>query len=137
MTDTFINGEPPDGIGKTLEDIRIMLAAKHDTSVSKDDPILMMVSIFNAYLEEMEKLHGRHNQALTAIISAKTAEYISGVKETTDALTRTLSEASVESVRLIFEAHGAALHSHKLNTRWCAAIVALSAVINVAVFILK
>lgn len=129
--------ELPDGIGIDLDDIAVMLALKHDTAISRDDPILMLVSICNSFLGEVQKLHAKHNEALTQIITARTKEYITGVQKTTDAFSKTLSEASVEGIRKIFEEHASALQASKWNARWCALIVAVSALVNVWMLTLR
>ena len=129
--------ELPDGIGIDLDDIAVMLAMKHDTSVSRDDPVLMLVSICNSFLGEVEKLHKKHNEALTQIITARTQEYIAGVQETTDAFSKTISDASIEGIRQIFEEHASALQASKWNARWCALIVAVSALANVWMLALR
>ena len=127
----------PDGIGISLEDIAVLLAMKHDTSVSRDDPVLMLVTICNSFLGAIQELHHKHNGALTSIITARTKEYIASVQSTTDALTKTLSDASVEAIRKIFEEHASELRASKWNARWCALIVAVSAVANVIVMALR
>ena len=67
----------------------------------------------------------------------QSAKYITGVKATTDALSKTLAENSVEAIRVIFNTHGAALNANRINARWCAGIIAVSALANVAVMALK
>jgi hypothetical protein len=127
----------PDVPGLSYEEIRAMLQARHDTSVGLDDPILMLVSIFNTYLGEFEKLHDRHNQALTGLLAAKTAEYVSGVRQTTGALTKTLSEASVEGLRKVFEDQSGRLKAFENSLFWCSGLIAVSAFINAALYLLK
>jgi len=129
--------ELPDGIGISYEDVAVMLAMKHDTSMSLDDPVMMLVSVTNSFLGEMKKLHDKHNEALAQIITARTREYIAGVQETTDAFTKTISEASIEGIRKIFEEHAAALHQSKWNARWCALVVAVSALANIIMLALR
>jgi hypothetical protein len=129
--------ELPDGIGISYEDMAVMLAMKHDTSMGLNDPVMMLVSIINSFLGEVTKLHDKHNEALTHIITARTKEYIASVQNTTDALTQTLSEASVEAIRKIFAEHASALQASKWNARWCAFIVAVSATANVIVLALR
>ena len=129
--------ELPDGVGLSFDDIALLMAMKHKSVIEADEPMLMMVSVCNAFLSETQKLHQRHNEALAKIIAGKTQEYISGVKQTTDAFTQTLADASVEGVRQIFEDHAASLQSHQGNTRWCALIVAISALANIAVLALR
>lgn len=120
----------PDGIGISYEDLAVLFAMKNETAVAKNDPVLLVATICNAFLGKAKELHDRHNEALTHILTAKTQDYITSVKNTTDAFTETLSQASVDGVRKIFEEHASALHSAKWNARWCALIVAVSAVAN-------
>ena len=126
-----------DELGLKYEDIKNLLAMKHDTILSLDDPILMMVTIMNAYLSELEKLHSNHNKAVTKIMTSQTAGYISGVKETTDALSKTLADASVEAIHKIFDSHTKALHLTRINGWWCTAIITVSVLANVAMLALK
>lgn len=44
--------ELPGGIGLTLNEVRALLAAKNSVTVTPDDPILMMVTLLNAFLTE-------------------------------------------------------------------------------------
>ena len=129
--------EMPDGVGISYEDIAVMLAMKHDTAMGLDDPVMMIVSVTNSFLGEIEKLHGKHNEAMTQIITARTKEYIASVQKTTDAFTKTLTDASVDGIRKIFEEHASALQASKWNARWCALIVAVSALANVWMLALR
>jgi hypothetical protein len=121
----------PDGIGLDYEEIRMMLSKKHETMLGNDEPIMMMVTLSNVLLGELEKVHKKHNEAVTKIMAEQSAKYIAGVKNTTDALSKTLAENSVDAIRNIFNAHGKALNANKINSRWCAAIIGISALANV------
>ena len=46
----------PDGFGMSVEDVRALLAKKHDVSVPQDDPILMQVTILQVFLEAQARL---------------------------------------------------------------------------------
>ncbi len=127
----------PDGIGLDLESVRILLAQKHATVVDPDDPVLMLVTLQNAFLAEYEKLLDRHNKALTAMLAEKTDGYVSGVLSATKGLAKELSAASVENIRTIFQEHVSALAAFRQNLTWLAAIVTVSALVNVTVFALR
>ena len=116
----------PDGIGLTLDDVRALLAKEHETIVPKDDPMLMIVTLLNAYLGEVDKLHARHGKALAALMAGKTDAYVKGVQG-----------ASVEGIRKVFAEHAGQLQSLKSGMWYAAAIVAVSALVNVAVFVLR
>ena len=86
----------PDGIGFTLEQAKALLAKDHKMILANDEPVLMGVTICNAYLAEVEKLHARHKDGLGRLMSDKTDAYISGVATAVAQLTDSLSSASVE-----------------------------------------
>ena len=112
----------PDGIGLTLDDVRALLAKEHETIVPKDDPMLMIVTLLNAYLGE---------------VAGKTDAYVKGVQGATDAWAAQLSASSVEGIRKVFAEHAGQLQSLKSGMWYAAAIVAVSALVNVAVFVLR
>ncbi|MEG6503336.1 MULTISPECIES: hypothetical protein [unclassified Desulfovibrio] len=126
----------PDGIGMPLEQVRALLAHTHETVVDKADPILMVVTILNAHLREVEKLQDKHQEGLGKFMTEKTDAYVSGVQEGIAQLTDSLSSASVQGIRKVFDDHAARLQAFKNSTAWLAAIVGVSALLNVAVFVL-
>ena len=127
----------PDGIGLTLEQVQELLAKTHKKVVDYHDPILMVVTMLNAHLGEVEKLHGRHKEGLGRLMAEKTDAYVSGVNAAVDQLSESLSSASVEGIRKIFEAHAATLNNFRNAALWAAAIVSASALVNVVVFVLR
>jgi hypothetical protein len=127
----------PDGIGMTLDEMSALLAMKHGTAVTLNDPVLMVGSICNAFLSDTHELHNRQKEALSKIIAAHTQEYISAVKATTDSFSQAVSTASVEGIRQIFSEHASALESSIWNTRWCALIIAVSALANLIVLAVR
>lgn len=128
---------PPDGFGYTLEQARALIAQHHKMILANDEPSLMGVTICNAYLSELEKLQARHRDGLGRLMADKTDAYIFGVREGIAQLTDSLSSASVQGIRKVFDDHAARLQAFKNSTAWLAAIVAVSALLNVAVFVLK
>jgi len=135
--DADISPTVPDGIGLDLESVRTLLAQKHATVVDPDDPVLMLVTLQNAFLAEYEKLLDRHNKALTAMLAEKTDGYVSGVLSATKGLAKELSVTSVENIRTILQGQVAAHTSFRQHLTWLAAIVAISALVNVTVFALR
>lgn len=127
----------PDGIGLTLDKVRSLLATKNSITVSSDDPILMMVTLLNAFLTEEEKLLDRHRKALTSILTDKTDNYVKAVEQTTASLSESISTSSVHEIKKIFQENGAMIHRFRSNMVWLAAIVGISALVNVAVFVLR
>lgn len=127
----------PDGIGLSVEDVRVLLARKHETSVPKDDPILMVVTILNAFLGRQDELQKKHEKALAAFMSEQTTAYVRGVEESVAGLSKTLSGATVEGIGKAVGDMAANLAGHRSTMYLCTAVMALSALLNVAVFVLE
>lgn len=123
----------PDGIGLTVEEVRELLHRKHNTSIPVDDPVLMFVTIMNAVLTEQEKLHARHREALTGFMAELTEAYAAEVREGAETVTATLSALTAKGL------NEAARDMVKFRTTLflCTAISAVSALLIVAVFVLK
>nr|WP_320013117.1 hypothetical protein [uncultured Desulfobulbus sp.] len=129
--------ELPDGIGLSMEEVRMLLAVKNSASVSPDDPILMVVTVLNAFLSEEEKLLDRHSKALTAILTERTDGYVKAVEQTATHLGESLSSASAAEMTRLFSENTKKIEKFKQSQVWLAAIVTVSALVNVAVFVLR
>lgn len=127
----------PDGIGLPLEKVRELLISAHKTVVDERDPILLVATLLNAYLEEISKLHARHGQGMTRLLADKTDAYVLGVREATDKLASQLAAASVEGLNKVFAEHMARLHTFKANLIWLAVIVGGSALLNIITLVLR
>ena len=129
-------GEAP-GVGMSLKEVGDLLATTHKTIVPQDDAILMVATLLNAYLGEVQKLHARHEAGLTRIMVEKTDAYVAGVNSAVEQLSASLSSASVEGIRKVFDDHAATLTAFKHAVYAAAAIVSVSALLNVALFFLR
>ena len=127
----------PDGFGLSVEDVRALLARKHDLAVPADDPLLMMVTIQNAFLGAQTQLQKKHEKALAAFMGEQTAAYVQGVENSVSELQKTLSDVTINGIRDAASDFAASLSSFRTSLYLCTAIMALSAMLNVAVFILK
>lgn len=123
----------PDGVGLSIEDVRELLHRKHNASIPVNDPVLMFVTIMNAVLTEQEKLHARHREALTRFMGELTDAYAATVREGAEKVTDTLSALTAQGL------NEAARDMVKFRTTLllCTAISAVSALLIVAVFVLK
>jgi hypothetical protein len=127
----------PDGIGLTLEQAKSLISAQCKIVLADDEPALMGITICNAYLNEVQKLHARHEEGLARLMAEKSDDYMKGVNVAVEQLSTSLSSASVEGIRRIFDDHAAKLNAFKSAVCWGAAIVSVSALFNVAVFVLR
>lgn len=127
----------PDGFGLSVEEVRALLAKKHNLAVPVDDPMLMMVTIQNAFLGAQIQLQEKHKKALAAFMGEQTAAYVRGVEKSVADLTATLSNMTTKGIQEAASDFAATLSGFKTSLYFCAAIIGLSALLNVAVFVLK
>lgn len=127
----------PNGFGLSIEEVQALIAKVNQTIVAKDDPILLTVTILNAFLYENDKLNTKYNEALKAIYSEQTKNFVGDVSKNTERIVETLSSVSVEGMHKIHEDSTVKLSFFQTNMWWCTSIIAVSAILNVAVFILR
>lgn len=123
--------------GLSFKEVRSLVAKEHDVLLPENDALLMEVTILNAWLTEMEKVHKRHENALNRVMSERTNTYVAGVQDSVSSLTKELSTASIDGFKKVVQEQLSGLKSFQLNVFWAAAIVALSALVNVTVYILR
>lgn len=119
----------PDEPGLSIKDIRRLLEEKHKTSLSKDDPVLMLVTICNAFLECGDNLIHEHTKVFRDILTDRTLAHEKAAKETIDGLAATLSQSSIVAVKEIFEKHDKALQTFKISLFWLTGLVVVVALI--------
>jgi hypothetical protein len=127
----------PDGIGLNHDQVAQLLAEKSKTIVSPDDPVLMMVTLCNAFLAEENKLMTRHKEVLAHVLAEKTDGFVQAVRQVADRMGQTLASSTVDAMRAALEAHRRDLQRHRRDMVWLSAIIVTSALINVAVFVLR
>ena len=127
----------PDGIGLTLEQAKALIAQSSGIVLGNDEPALMGITLCNAYLGEVQKLHTRHEAGLARLMAEKTDAYVSSVNTAMEELSASLSSASADGIRKVLEEHAATLNAFKHAVSWAAAIVSISALLNVAIFVLR
>ena len=124
----------PDGIGLTYDEIATLLARKGQ-ALPPDDPVMMLIPICNALLTRQQELVERHQKALALVMSEKTGGFVESVQRITDDLGQTLTASTVASLSAGLAAHSQELQQHRAHVFWLSAIAAVSALVNVAVFV--
>lgn len=126
----------PDGKGLKLAQVRELLHTVHNQSVPPDDPLLMVVTICNAFLGEIEALHQRHEAGLSRLMADKSGAYVAAITKAVDKLSAGLSSASAEGMKLAASGLEKRLASFRNSLAWLAAIVCVSALANIIAFVL-
>ena len=134
----------PDGIGLSLDQVANLLAEKNKTIVSLDDPILMTVTVLNAFVAEENRMMKRHKEAITQVLASRTDKFVQAVAKAAGEVSETFSGQAVTAMKEAVAEQGKAfaaleqsLASHRANIRWWTIIAMVSAVVNVGVFVFQ
>ncbi|MBF0482139.1 MAG: hypothetical protein HQK81_09075 [Desulfovibrionaceae bacterium] len=120
----------PDGIGLDQSKMQELLIKQFKTPIGDNDPILMEVAIYNNFLEQYNKLLGFHHGLLMDFFSQESEKYLSVVQSASDAVKTGMSKASIEHI-------GKLLKDFNNSMMLMTIIIFISAIINVAVFVLR
>lgn len=112
-----------DGIGITLDEARTLLAIKHQSVVGIDDPILMVVTLNNAFLNQQEKLFKKHQEALTALMSAESSKFVSETNKVMHEIKNITASAVVKEAKLQIER----ITKLRRDMIWLSAVMFISA----------
>ena len=123
-----------EGLGLSLEEARQLLHDKHGLTVGVDDPMLMMVTLNNAFLSEMEKLLGRHRQKLAELMGAETGGLTRNLKEFQEHVDRVNAEGFTKAAGDTLRDSLESLTRVKQDMFWLAGLIFISALCNAAIF---
>lgn len=119
----------PEGIGLSLDEVRALIEERNKIKVSKDDPILVALTIANAHLAAVERLHQRHSKALTELMSRETATHTESVAKNVAALSEKLSGVTVENIGRVITQFQSALASFRTTLFICTGLALFSALL--------
>ncbi len=127
----------PDGIGLSIEDVKALVAKENKTILDNDEPMLITVTILNAFLYENDKLNRKYHEALRQIYSEQTQLFIQDVEKSTVSIAKSLENVSVEGLHEIHIKNTTQLTAFRRDMLWLSTIAFVSAIINVCVFIFR
>ena len=127
-----INEFAQDGHQVYFSQLKQLIQQKHGLTMANDDPLLLVATMLNVFIGEIEKINEAQKKAMSKVLSEQAASYVADVKAVTSSLGEVLKNASLDAIRDIFNNHVETLAKHRQNMRWCAAVVAVSALANVA-----
>lgn len=119
----------PEGIGLSLDEVRDLIEQRNHVRVDVDDPILVALTIANAHLTAVERLHQRHSKALTELMSRETATHTEAVAKNVEALSRQLSGVTVENIGRVVTNFQSALASFRTTLFICTGLALFSALL--------
>lgn len=119
----------PEGIGLSLDEVRDLIEQRNHVRVDVDDPILVALTIANAHLTAVERLHQRHSKALTELMSRETATHTEAVAKNVETLSRQLSGVTVENIGHVVTQFQSALASFRTTLFICTGLALFSALL--------
>lgn len=127
-------------IGLEPEEIRQLLMEKHDVALGKEDPILMLVTLHNAFTAEYNRLLKRHHEALMKTMKKVLGATSGEVRAISDDLMSQTVRTTIESTVTEISLHKSAMETflaelrkqHAINL--VCSVVCLAALVGVILF---
>jgi len=88
---------PPDFIPMSLDDARALLVREHDVAIGKDDPLLMEVTLHQAFLADFEKLLNLSQRKSNSVLLETGNSLAEVVENTLDSLKEKSVQDSIKS----------------------------------------
>lgn len=90
-------GEAERGTGLSVDDVRALLLRENGLAAGKDDPLLAVVTIHNAFLGELQGVLEKHNAALASVMSEATERIVVSVREESQRFAEEFKEAALRN----------------------------------------
>jgi hypothetical protein len=127
----------PDGLGLSIDEVKALIAKENKTIVDDDDPVLLIVTILNAFLHENNTMNEKYQKALKNMFSEQADGYCEQMQSVTNALKETLTSLSVEALNETHTKNMSKLAEFRRDISWLSALAFISALVNVIVFIIR
>jgi len=84
--------------GLSIAGARQLILAKHKVAVGEDDPVLMMVTLHSAFLDEMDRVYRQHADALAVGYSKALQDGAQSISAAVQTLRDEMLHGAVKSV---------------------------------------
>lgn len=118
----------------TLEEARALLHSAHGVTMSTDDPVLMLVTLHNAWLDQMEEQLAKHDAALASALGKALEEGRRKIAEEAQSLAGLANGATAKElgvVNLALSGLKGSIHSATLCMAGTASALIFAAVLLV------
>lgn len=127
-----------------LDEVRQEIFRVNNMAVDRDDPALAYVTIMNACLDEQQKLMNAHLNALSSLMAKETGAAVESTRKSADSVIEATQKNMKEVVKAFsamsaenLRDAGKELASLRSTMKLCTGMMAASALLVVAVFVLK
>ena len=144
MTTDDKGGAVQDAGELSVEAVRQLIIREHKTSLPPDAPELLMVTIMQAALNEEKRLQESHRKKLAEVMDGMVNGLAEAVKRESAGVSEKLSGVAVQELQHVSAAlHesstavSARLSGYGIALYLCTGIIAVSALVNVWVFLVR
>ncbi len=125
----------PDGIGMSIEYVKSLIAKDNEVIVDKDDPILLMVTILNAFFHEQEKAQDKYMLALKNVYSDQVNDFVDEIHKSTEQVKETLQSISTEGLIKIYERQNERMAELQTQLKYTCIVIGLLVLLNITAMI--
>lgn len=91
------DGETECGAGIRIDEMQALLLRENGLAADKDDPLLAVVTIHNAFLGELQGVLEKHNAALAAVMGEATERIVASVRQESQRFAEEFKEAAIRN----------------------------------------
>ena len=117
------------------EKMRQELIIKHNQPLSEDDPILMMATMFEKFMEQYDGTLDRHQNAIRNFMQDVSQHYANKVQQSTDNLLERAVQGSIQNNIEMMKDFKKSLEQFSRANRSFAVISAGSCIVSVCLFL--
>ena len=127
----------PDGI--ELDSIVVMnkIIVQHKTTMKEDDPMLLLVTMFNMFIEKYNLLLSFHHEALIKFHSNENEKHIKSSMQAVEAINNSLSKSTLEQISSVCSQHQESIRTLQKNISLLSYTVVIAAVLNIGIYLLR
>lgn len=122
-------------IGLSIEDIQHIIAEKTGYHIPKDDPIIAIVAILNAFIEENKKLQSAHIQALQKLFKDMSQEVNIEIQNTTEEIQHALKTISIEGLIKINKEHTRQITQLNVHLFYACIFIGIATIFNLLILL--
>ncbi|WP_031485843.1 hypothetical protein [Maridesulfovibrio frigidus] len=101
----------------TIQKVRELIAEKHNILLDENDPILMLVTVHRAFLDEFEEVIKNHDQKLSEDMNVHVLAFTTEVRKATNTLLSKGVKTSVENCLSVVSQHQQEMTSFLVSIR--------------------
>lgn len=114
--------------GLSLQEAKSLILEQHKINVSEDDPVMMVVTLHEAFLKDQSALLEKHNQALTLAMSGVVETFRQELSTETESFRTVVKSVALEHMTALVSQHQTNMAAHAQTVKFWTLLVLVAGV---------